>query len=82
MLRINKNDKEHYKMSLVVYVHTECEKKVLVHASANAGQSLIKLLVALASIHGYRLRTKDVTQAYLQTTENPSRIYLHLESLD
>ena len=68
---------EKFKARFIVQGHTDSEKEVLLHPSPTISQRSIRLLVALAAIHGFRLCTQDVTQAYLQSALKLSRdIYL------
>lgn len=54
---------EVYKARFVVQGHTDAEKDALVHTSSNLRQYSVRMLIAIATVFGFRLWTQDVSQA-------------------
>lgn len=63
-------DKEVNKAKYIVQGHKDIEKGVLVHNSANVKMTSIRILLTLAAIFSLKIWSRDVSQAYLQSSEN------------
>jgi len=66
-------NKEVWKARYVVQGFRDKMKTSLVHDNATARPHSTRILVGLASSFGFRLFSTDVTQAYLQSSENLTR---------
>jgi len=66
-------DKEVWKARYVVQGYRDKMKTSLVHDSSKARQQSTRLLVGLAAIFDFRLFSTDVTQAYLQSSDDLMR---------
>ena len=64
---------EVWKALFVVQRYRDKLKTSLVQDTATPRQHSTRILIGLAAICGFRLFSTDVTQAYLQSTENPMR---------
>lgn len=60
-------DKEVWKARYIVQGHRDLERDVLVRRSTTLQQRGVRLIMAMAAIHGFKLWTTDVAQAYLQS---------------
>jgi Reverse transcriptase (RNA-dependent DNA polymerase) len=63
-------ENEVWKARIVVQGYLDHLKTSLVHDTATSRQHSSRLLVGLAASFGFRLFSTDVTQAYLQSSEN------------
>lgn len=73
---VGAND-EKYKARLVAEVHTDTEKPDIIHDITTLKHSSLRIIVCLAGITGYKLRTQDINQVYIQSDEPFRRpIYL------
>lgn len=54
-------------------VQKDLKKHFLIHASSTVRQYSVKILLATAEMHGFRVLSQDVTLAYLQSADNLSR---------
>lgn len=68
-----RTEDELYKARFVVQGHTDIEKKMLVHNRTNLRQGSIRMLIAIAAVFGFRIWSQDVSQVYLQSTQNVMR---------
>ena len=66
-------NEEVWKAQFVVQGYRDKLKTSLVHDTATPRQHSTRVLIGLAAICGFRLFSTDVTQAYLQSTENLMR---------
>ena len=66
-------DKQRRKARYVVQGYRDRMKTSLVHDTSTAKQSSVKILVGISAIYGFRIFSIDVTQAYLQSSENLKR---------
>ena len=69
----SKNQEVIHKARFVIRGFNDPLKDSIVHTSPNVTQESCRLLLALASILGFRLWSVDVAQAYIQATANNMR---------
>lgn len=61
------------KARFLVQGHTDSENNLLVHTSTNIRQRSIRILIAIAAIFGFRIRTQNISQVYLQSASKLTR---------
>lgn len=70
-------DEPYYKARFVVHSYRYKEKESLVHNWTTIRQSSVLIMLALASIFGFRLWLNEINNAYLQSSSNLLRdVYL------
>lgn len=69
---MNDTEKDHapFKALFATQRHTDEEKKMLVHNAKHMHQQSARLLVAIPAVLGYRIWIQNVSQAYLQSTDD------------
>ena len=72
-IKDSNTEKEVWKARYIIQGHRDLERDVLIRRSTTIQQKGIRLILAMAAIHGFKLWTTDVAQAYLQSQGQLSR---------
>ena len=67
-----------FKAKVVAHGHLDVEKHNLFHNSINTRQVSLRLSIALASIMGFGVCTKDISEANLQSPSKLHREVYHI----
>lgn len=70
-------DKGYTDETLIVWCigqeHSNCENNMIVHASIDICQDTIRMIISIAAINDFELRSQDISQSYIQSRSNLSR---------